>query len=119
MAARVQLVGGNFQDFAGNPIAFGYLLMKLAQDGKVLGAGNIAAGVEIKILLDGNGDVSGSPAQSVWGVDQILPGNNFYRVTGYTAAGQAVFGPDYLQIVGNGGTFDVGTWVPGQQINFP
>lgn len=117
-ATKVQLTGGSFQDSEGNLLANGYLIMKLAQDANIAGVGNIAAGIEIKILLDVNGSVVGSPAQSVWGVDQMLPANNYYRVTGYTAAGQPAWGPNNQQVVGSGGTFDVGTWIPNQVISW-
>jgi hypothetical protein len=117
-ATKVQLTGGAFQDSEGNKLALGYLLMKLAQDGNISGVGNIASGIEIRIQLDSNGSVVASPAQSVWGVDQMLPPNNYYRVTGYTAAGQPAWGPNNQQVVGSGGTFDVGTWVPNQVISW-
>lgn len=117
-ATKVQLVGGSFQDSEGNLLALGYLIMKLAQDANIAGVGNIASGIEIRIQLDSNGSVVTSPAQSVWGVDQMLPPNNYYRVTGYTAAGQPAWGPNNQQVVGSGGTFDVGTWVPNQVISW-
>jgi len=115
---KVQLTGGQFQDSEGNKLALGYLLMKLAMDANISGVGNIASGIEIRIQLDSNGSVVASPAQSVWGVDQMLPINNYYRVTGYTAAGQPAWGPNNQQVIGNGGTFDVGTWVPNQVISW-
>jgi len=115
---KVQLTGGQFQDSEGNKLALGYLKMKLAMDANISGVGNIASGIEITIQLDANGSVVTSPAQSVWGVDQMLPANNYYRVTGYTEAGQPAWGPNNQQVVGNGGTFDVGTWVPNQVISW-
>src|SRR5216684_342374 len=57
-------------------------------------------------------------SQAVWGNDQMSPGNSYYRVTGFSALGQPVFGPNNQQITGNGGTFDVGTWVPNQVISW-
>jgi hypothetical protein len=51
-------------------------------------------------------------SQAVWGNDQILPINSYYRITGYTAVGQPAWGPNNQQVNGSGGTFDVGTWVP-------
>jgi hypothetical protein len=114
----VQLTGGNFQDSEGNVLVSGYLVMHLSQDGHVSGVGEIASGIDIRIQLDPSGNVVTSPAQSVWGVDQMLPINNYYRVTGYTAAGQPAWGPNNQQVTGSGGTFDIGTWVPNQVLSW-
>jgi hypothetical protein len=114
MSTKVQLTGGHFQDSLGNLLVNGYLEMVLSQDGKITGVGQIASGITIKIQLNGTGDVLASPAQSVWGNDQMSPVNSYYRVTGYTANGQAAWGPNNQQVIGSGGTFDVGTWVPNQ-----
>jgi hypothetical protein len=115
-ASKTVLTGGGFQDAEGNPIANGYLIMELSQDSSVSGAGNIAAGISIRIQLDANGNVVGSPPQSVWGNDILLPTNSFYRVTGYTAAGQPSFGPNNQQVTG--AAFNLGTWVPNTVISW-
>lgn len=112
MPAKVQLIGGNFQDSEGNVLSLGYLKMHLNQDENIIGVGQIAAGVTVTINLDVNGAISVSPVQSVWGNDQMTPVNSFYVVEGYTAQGQLAWGPNNQQIIGNGGTFDVGTWIP-------
>lgn len=109
---KVQLIGGVFQDSEGNPLANGYLLMDLSQDGFISGVGQICSGIELKIQLDANGSVVTNPVQSVWGNDQMAPVNSYYRVTGYTAQGQRAWGPNNQQVLGSGGTFDTGTWVP-------
>jgi hypothetical protein len=114
MPSKVQLIGGLFQDSEGNALANGYLKFKLSQDGAVAGVGSICAGVEITLTLNSSGSVDVSTPQYLWGNDQILPVNTFYRVTGYTAKGQPAWGPNNQQVIGNGGTFDVGTWVPNQ-----
>lgn len=117
-ATKVQLIGGAFQDSEGNLLALGYLIFKLNQDANISGVGNIASGIEIKITLDADGNVVTSPAQSIWGNNQMLPANAYYRVTGYTAAGQPAWGPNNQQVNGSGGTFDVGTWIPNQVISW-
>ena len=109
--SKVQLVGGNFQDAEGNVLALGYLKMRLNQD-SVVNSSQICSGVEITINLDNSGGVNVSPVQAVWGNDQLSPANSFYRVTGYKSNGQPAFGPNNQQVIGSGGTFDVGTWVP-------
>lgn len=112
MPSKVQLTGGAFQDSEGNVLANGYLTFKLSQDGSVGGL-SVCSGIEVKILLDANGNVATTPSlQYMWGNDQILPVNTFYRVTGYTAQGQPAWGPNNQQVIGSGGTFDLSTWVP-------
>lgn len=117
-SSKVQLTGGVFQDAEGNVLANGYLLMRLSRDGVVSGVGQVGAGVDIKITLNSSGSVDTTNAQSVWGNDQLLPANTYYRVTGYTAQGQPAWGPNNQQVNGSGGTFDVGTWVPNQVISW-
>jgi hypothetical protein len=118
-ATKTVLTGGAFQDGEGNPLALGYLTMKLNQDASVSGVGNICSGIEIMIQLDVNGNVVASPTQSVWantgGV--LAPINTFYKVTGYTAAGQRAWGQNNQQ-VGAGATFNLGTWVPNSVISW-
>src|ERR1017187_3221819 len=116
-ASKVQLTGGKFQDAEGNVLSLGYLKMLLSQDAAITGIGNICSGIEIMIPLDVNGSVVASPAQSVWGNDVMSPVNTYYKVTGYSAVGQPCWGPNCQQVTGSG-TFDVGTWVPGQVISW-
>jgi hypothetical protein len=118
MPTKVQLTGGSFQDSEGNLLALGYLKMKLNQDESITGVGQVCSGIEITINLDASGVVVASPAQSVWGNDQMSPINSYYRVTGFTAKGQPAWGPNNQQVNGSGGTFDVGTWVPNQVISW-
>ena len=113
----VQLVGGSFQDPEGNLLANGYLTFVLSQDESVNDS-QICAGVEVKILLNANGSVITSPAQYLWGNDQMLPINSYYTVKGYTLEGQIAFGSNNQQVIGNGGTFDLGSWVPNQVVSW-
>src|ERR1035437_4335700 len=114
---KVQLTGGNFQDSSGGVLNLGYLLMKLSSDEEV-NSSLICSGIEIRIQLDANGNVITTPPQSVWGNDQMLPDNSYYKVTGYTAAGQPAWGPNNQQVLGNGGTFDTGAWIPNTVISW-
>ena len=113
---KVQLVGGNFQDSQGNVLVNGYLTMKLSSDEEVNDS-LICSGIDIRIQLDANGNVVTSPSQSVWGNDVMLPVNSYYRVTGYTAAGQIAWGPNNNQVTGIG-TFDTGSWIPNSVISW-
>jgi hypothetical protein len=122
-ATKTQLTGGNFQDAEGNILANGYLKMKLSQDGTVTGVANVVSGVEITIQLDSDGNVASSAStptaadQYVWGNDNLLPVNTYYRVTGYTVEGQPAWGPNNQQVEGSS-PFDVGTWIPNQVISW-
>ena len=111
MPAKVNIVNGHFQDLEGNDLSNGYLTFELTQNASVNDS-IVCSDATVTIALDVNGDVvSGS---YLWGNDQMTPINSFYRVTGYTVEGQIVFGPNNQQIIGDGGTFDLGTWVPNQ-----
>ena len=112
MSTKVQIIGGAFQDPAGNPLANGYLLFELSQDGLVNGSSQIAAGREIKITLDTNGNVVASPAQYLWPNDVIIPINTFYTVSAYTSSGQLVWGPNSQQVLSSPSPFDITAWVP-------
>ena len=122
-ASLTQLLGGTFQDCNGSVLAYGYLTLKLSQDGNVSGVGNICSGVTITIQLDANGNVGSSTSptpvadQYVWANSNISPINTYYKVTGYTQEGQRAFGPNNQQVAA-GATFNVGTWVPNSVISW-
>lgn len=118
IATPIQLIGGNFEDLSGNVLEDGYLILFLSQDANVAGVGNICSGISVRIQLDAFGNVSVEPPQYAWGNNQMLPVNTFYKVSGYTAAGQLVFGPNNQQIIGVDGQFDVGDWIPNQVISW-
>ena len=122
-ASLTQLTGGSFQDANGNVLAFGYLTLKLSQDGNVSGVGNICSGVAITIQLDANGNVGSSTSptpvanQYVWANSNIAPINTYYKVTGFTQQGERAFGLNNQQVAA-GATFNVGTWVPNSVISW-
>ena len=113
MAVKNQLSGGAFQDAVGNVLANGYLILQLSQDAQVNGNTQVVGGYEITINLDASGNVVTSPAQSVWPNDVLSPAGTFYNVSGYTASGQLVWGPNAQQITASPSPFDVGAWIPG------
>lgn len=112
MASKVQLTGGAFQDPAGNVLANGYLLMQLSQDAQVNGSTEIAAGIELKLPLDANGNITTTPPQYVWPNDVLTPAGTFYTVSAYTAEGQLVWGPNAQQIFSNPSPQNAGGWTP-------
>lgn len=112
MATKNQITGGGFQDALGNPLALGYLQFELSQDSQVNGTTQIAAGYIVKINLDSSGNISTSPAQSVWPNDVISPVGTFYLVSAFSANGQLVWGPNAQQVLSTPSPFDIGVWVP-------
>jgi hypothetical protein len=117
MSTKVQLIGGEYQDSEGNVLADGYLILRLNQD-SVVNTSQVCAGIDIKIQLDSDGNVASStstppaPDQFVWGNDQLTPINSFYKISGFANNGQPSWGPNNCQIIGDGGTFDMGTITP-------
>ena len=106
---KVILTGGAFTDFMGRPIANGLLTMKLSEDA-TSPAGQICAGITIKIPLDVNGNVSGTP--SVAANDTMNPNTTTYTVNVYAADGQLVWGPLQATVPSGIVPFNVSSWVP-------
>ena len=77
-----------------------------------LGPIQICAGATIKVLLDINGNIQASPPQYIWPNDVLAPAGTFYLVSGYTAAGQLVWGPNAQQVFSTPSPYNVGAWVP-------
>jgi hypothetical protein len=123
VATKTQLIGGSFQDSLGNPLENGYLILHLSQDCLVSGVGTIAAGIDVQVQLDSTGNVASStstpPAanQFIWSNLVMTPQNNFYRVTGFTAAGQRAFGPNNQQVA-SGSVFNLDAWIPNTVISW-
>lgn len=116
-----QLVGGSFQNILTQPLSNGYLLFKLDQDAIANGTAYIAAGTTFRIDLDSSGNVQTSPPQSIWPNDALVPVNGigendqdtYYFVSGYSSAGQLVWGSNAQQVLSTPSPFDLGTWIPG------
>lgn len=105
--AKRQIIGGAFQDAAGNALALGNMTLRLNQDAFVSGT-QISAGFVINIPLDSNGNISGTV--SVWPNDQLTPAT-VYLVIVYNAAGEIAWSNQ--QVIPSGvGSFDIGTWIP-------
>ena len=114
-ATKTELTGGSFQDSLGNPLASGYLTMHLSQDCSVSGVGTVCSGIDITVNLDANGNVVAG--QYVWSNLVMSPQNNYYKVTGFTAAGQRAFGPNNQQVA-SGSTFNLDSWTPNTVISW-
>lgn len=115
---QVPLVGGGFQDSAGNPLSNGWLEWKLNHDSNigVLGGNNgsqIVAGITVKIYLDQNG--SAVQNQGLWPNDQLTPAGSYYTVRAFDHNGIEVWSvPQIFQLQGYTATqnVDLGTLQP-------
>jgi len=107
---ELPILVGSFQDVFGNPIAYGYLILELNQDGVGGGVGQTTAGRKIRIPLDANGTVSS--AYTVALNSAISPAGTTYAVWAYNAAGQLVWGPNYNLVVAGTLKETVAVWVP-------
>lgn len=111
MATKTQLINGGFQDLEGNPLANGFLLMELNQDEQVSGTGQIVSKVVLKILLDSNGNVLGTP--SPFTLSQVSVSGSVVTYTGtITGGGGNAYNGVSMVIAGfanggNNGTFTV------------
>jgi len=112
MSTVNQIIGGAFQDIEGNPLANGYLLFELSQDGTANTSTLVCAGRVIRVPLDANGNIKTSPTYSLWPNDVLTPSNSFYAVTAYTSSGVKVWGPNVQQVLSSPSPFNVGAWVP-------
>lgn len=106
---RTALTGGKFQAADGNPLAGGYLTIKLSTDA-MSPVGQVIAGVGVMVPLGSDGNVSG--AFALWSTE-LLDSTQpvFYVVTAYTADGQKCWGP-WQEVLPNVATYDIGGWGP-------
>ncbi len=87
--ARQQLEYGVFQDAEGNPLALGYLTVRLNTDAVSDAGDQVSAGIVVTVPLDVNGRIAG--AAEFWPTDQLTPSGTIYIVKAYTARGQFVW----------------------------
>jgi hypothetical protein len=114
MSAPNILIGGGFSDILGNPLAFGYLTFELSDSAVVNTTTQIVAGKTTRINLDADGNVAGSgpTVQVMWSNDDMTPDTTYYTVSAYSAQGQLVWGPNYVQVLSDPSPFDIGAWIP-------
>lgn len=92
--ARSPLPITNFQTPDGNPVANGYILIRLNTDG-------VASSEQIhsnfaKITLDASGNLTGSPL--FWPNASILPAGSYYIIQVFQSNGQLVSGPNRITV---------------------
>jgi len=111
----VELIGGGFQDFLGNPPANGYLKMKINNPVEAYTVGNEViegSDVHFTIKLDSNGNcVTG---QYVYSTSVLTPTCE-YIYTAYAADGTTASAPQIVTVPSSGATYNVSLWVP----NYP
>lgn len=83
-----QITGGGFQTPSGEPLAFGYLLMRLNTDATT-GVDQICAGRIVNIPLDAFGNILGTIL--IWPNDILSPANTVYVTQAFSAAGLKVW----------------------------
>lgn len=87
--AREQLDFGVFQDVAGNPLALGYLTVRLNKDAVTATGDQISAGIVVTVPLNADGFIAG--AAMFWPNNQLTPTDTVYIIKAYTARGQFVW----------------------------
>jgi|HubBroStandDraft_1064217.scaffolds.fasta_scaffold44660_3 hypothetical protein len=87
----VTLAGGEFQDPAGNPISYGYLIARLIVNG--------ATSVKTKIPLGQDGNVL--PGITIMPNDTGLSAGSFYQVNLHTATGELAWMTQHTMTVGS------------------
>lgn len=74
----VLIYGGNFQDCVANPLALGFVTVKLVSDSQenFISNGQVFAGVRQVFPLDMTGNVAGT--QYLWANQALLPNDSYY-----------------------------------------
>lgn len=75
-----------FTDAGGNPLSDGYVLLKLNTDAQANSFLQICAAATVRIDLDDNGTIMGSP--TFWPNANLLPLGTVYLLSSYTEEGQ-------------------------------
>jgi len=83
-------LGLTFQFPNGQPVANGYIVVRLSADG-ASSDGQIYSQIGTRLLLDENGNIIGDGGFTP--NTDITPANTSYLVTAYSATGQFVLGP--------------------------
>jgi hypothetical protein len=110
----VQLIGGGYQDFLGNPLAFGYLKMNISNPVEIYTVGTeVIEGSDIhfRINLDGNGNVISNPPQNVLSTSSLKPACT-YTVTAYKADGTTASAPQIVTVPNTSAQYNIALSVP-------
>ena len=83
--ATDQTITGTFVDPQGNPLANGYLVMRLSHDGQSATPNQVVSSLTQRVTLNSSGQIG--PAVAIYSNTGLLPANTFYRITVYAADG--------------------------------
>ncbi|SRR6266851_6179781 len=86
--AQRRIIQGFFQDALGNPLAFGFLNIRLNTDATT-GSTQVSAGIITRVPLDAVGNVSGIVV--LWPNDQLSPAKTVYVLSAYDFRNQLVW----------------------------
>jgi hypothetical protein len=115
--AKVQLIGGPFQDALGNPLSNGYLVMQLQHDAVALNTGQIVGNASVRIPLDINGYIQGTVTGAplyIWPNDILSPSGGNYIIWAYDSVNRLVWdNPQIQQVLSTTNPFNANVWVPG------
>lgn len=100
---RASLPQTQFTDSEGNPIANGFLSIRINEDAQVpVLLLQLVAGRAVQISLDEDGNITGSGVTFLYPNSELSPDDTVYLVSAFTADGQLV--SDDVVIVTSGGT---------------
>lgn len=97
---RVPFTVTTFTTPDGNPLSFGYLIIRLSKDARTPDNGQLGAQITSRVNLDVNGVIAGSP--TFWGNSAMIPADTVYILDAYTAQGAQVLSNIYIVVIGTG-----------------
>lgn len=97
---RVPFTVTTFTTPEGNPLSFGYLLIRLSKDARTPDDGQLGAQLTSRVDLDVNGAIAGTP--TFWGNSTMTPADTVYILDAHTAQGQQVLSNIYIVVIGTG-----------------
>ena len=114
--AKVQIIGGPFQDALGNPLSNGYLIFRLQHDAVALNTGQIVGNMSVRVPLDINGYIRGTitgAAVFIWPNDVLLPASGNYLIWAYDSVNKPAFdNPQTQRLLSTPSPFNVNVWIP-------
>jgi hypothetical protein len=104
---RASLPQTQFTDSEGQPIANGFLSIRINEDAQVpVLLLQLVAGRAVQIPLDEDGNITGSGVTFLYPNSELSPDDTVYLLSVYSALGQLV--SDDVVIVTSGGSFGFG-----------
>ena len=93
--AQVAFPVTTFTDANDNPLANGYVLIRVSTDVQA-SSGQLCAGMSVRVELNGSGVMSSVP--QVWPNNELSPSGSVYILSAYTADGELVYGPEPVTV---------------------